>query len=83
MSTGKASWLLVAWLLWQGVAPVLPNAPMEGATALKSFETKDACLKAATNKRAIRNAIIHKGAPAYDVFTCVPAGADPARSHFE
>ena len=50
---------------------------------LQSYETKDKCLKAVTNKRAIRNAIIHKGGPAYDVFTCVPAGADPARSHFE
>ena len=73
----------MGWLLWQGVAPVLPNAPTEGAAVLKNFDTQDACLKAATNKRAIRNAIIHKGGPAYDVFTCVPAGADPARSHFE
>jgi hypothetical protein len=50
---------------------------------LQSDETKDECLKAVTNKRAIRNAIIHKGGPAYEVFTCLPAGADPARASFD
>jgi len=83
MSTGKAPWLLVAWLLWQGVAPVLPNTPTEGATVLKSFDTQDACLKAATTKRATRNAMVHKGAAAYEVFTCSPEGADRARARFE
>jgi hypothetical protein len=73
----------MGWLLWQGVAPVLPDAPTEGAAVIQRYDTEDTCLKAATTKRAIRNAIIHKGAPAHEVFTCAPAGAYPARSHFE
>ena len=72
-----------AWLFWRGIAPVIPDAPTEGAGVLQSYETKDKCLKAVTNKRAIRNAIIHKGGPAYEVFTCLPAGTDPAGARFE
>jgi hypothetical protein len=73
----------VGWLLWRGIAPVIPDTPIEGATVVQKYDTKEACQKAVTIKRSMRNAMVHKGAPAYEVFTCVPAGADPARSRFE
>jgi hypothetical protein len=79
--TGRS--LVCAWLLWQAAAPMLPNAPHEGAVVLKSYDTWDDCLKAATTKRAIRNVIIHKGQSAMEVFACLPEGADPARASFE
>jgi len=72
-----------AWLLWRGIAPVIPDAPTEGAGVLQSYETKDACLAAATVKRTTRNAVILNGKPACEVFTCLPEGADPARARFE
>ena len=73
----------MGWLLWQGVGPVIPSAPTEGAAVIQSYDTKDACLKAATTKRATRNALAHKGGPAYEVFTLCTgrsrSGARPLR----
>jgi hypothetical protein len=73
----------MGWLLWQGVAPVLPNAPTEGAGVLQSYETKDECLKAVTTMRNIRRALVNRGQPATEVFACLPVGADQARAKFE
>jgi hypothetical protein len=78
--TGHA---LVAWLLWQATAPMAPDTPIEGATVVQSYDTKDACQKAFTIKRSTRNAMVHKGEATYEVFTCLPEGADPARTRFE
>ena len=50
---------------------------------MQRFETRDGCLKAGTIKRRTRNAMVHKGAAAYEVFTCLPEGADPARASFD
>jgi hypothetical protein len=72
-----------AWLLWRGIAPIIPDTPPEGAAVVQSFEAEEECQRTATIKRSTRKAVILRGAPAYEVFTCVPAGADPARSHFE
>jgi hypothetical protein len=83
MSTGKAPWLLVAWLLWRAVAPVLPNAPTEGARVLQSHEARDDCLKAASVKRTRRNVVSLNGKPAYEVFACLPVGTNPAAVTFK
>jgi hypothetical protein len=74
---------IVGWLAWQGIAPVAPNTPIEGATVVQRYDTKEACQKAVTIKRRTRNAMVHKGAAAYEVFTCLPEGADPARASFD
>lgn len=73
----------MGWLLWQGIAPVTPDTPIESATLVQRYDTKEACQKAVTIKRSTRNAMVHKGAAAYEVFTCLPEGADPARGRFE
>jgi len=73
----------IAWLLWRGIAPVIPDAPIEGATVVRRYDTKEVCQRAVTIRRSMRNAMVHKGASAYEVFTCSPEGADPARGRFE
>jgi len=70
-------------LLWRGIAPVIPDTPIEGATVIQRYDTKEACQKAVTINRSTRNAMVHKGAAAYEAFTCSPEGADPARGRFE
>jgi hypothetical protein len=76
--------LVFAWLLWQAAAPMVPNTPHEGAAAVQSFRTEGECQKAATIKRSTRNAVILRGAPAYDMFTRSPQRADPeARARSE
>jgi hypothetical protein len=77
------SLVVVAWFLWQGVAPMVPNAPTEGAVVLKSFDTHEACLASAITKRNARNALVRRGQPAIEVFACAPAGAPPGKLVFE
>ena len=48
-----------------------------------SYATKRACVTAATIKRGTRNAVIFNGKPAYEVFACLPVGADRGRAGFE
>jgi hypothetical protein len=88
MSAGHS--LVLVWALWQGlqvwVGP-MDTRIAEDSTIVRTYDSEDACLKAAISKRRTRNAILrrYQGEDQVGiwVWACTPTGADPTLATFE